>query len=76
MKTMTVRNVPDSIYKQLTEWACANNRSLQEQVRHLLVQEVKLHKPSALEAAAAARKRLKGRALGNVVVDIREDREQ
>ena len=73
---MTVRNVPDNVYKHLTEWACANNRSLQEQVRYLLVQEVKLHKPSALEAAAAARKRLKGRSLGNVVTDIREYREQ
>ncbi len=76
MKTLTVRNVPDTVYEQLADWARENHRSLQEQARHLLEMNVKLRCPCVLEAAAAYRVRLAGRQLGNVVEDIRRERER
>ena len=74
MKTLTVRNVPDTVYKKLTAWARQNHRSLQEQLQHLLEQEVKLHETSVLEAAGQYRTRLCGRDLGDSVADVQEDR--
>lgn len=76
MKTLTVRNVPDTVYDQLADWARENHRSLQEQARHLLEMNVKLRSPCVLEEAAAYRVRLAGRQLGNVVEDIRRERER
>jgi hypothetical protein len=76
MKTLTVRNVSDTVYLRLADWARTNRRSLQEQVLHVLEQETRLHETSLLEDAAACRARLAGRKLGNVVTDIRKDRQR
>lgn len=77
MKTITVRNVADDIYQKLVEWSKVNHRSLQEQVRHILDQEVRLTRPSCLERAKSWRRELRGRCLGaDVVESIREDRDR
>lgn len=74
MKTLTIRNVPETVHAQLAEWAEDNHRSLQEQARHLLEMNVKLQATCVMEAAAAYRARLAGRKLGNIVEDIRKER--
>jgi hypothetical protein len=74
MKTLTVRNVPDAVYQKLSDWARGNRRSLQEQLLYLLEEEVKLHHGSVMEAAEEYRTKLRGRQLGNIVGELREDR--
>ena len=74
MKTLTVRNVPESVYSGLTDWARESHRSLQEQVRHVLEENVQLRSVSVVEAARAYRAKMASRHLGNVVNDVREDR--
>ena len=76
MKTLTVRKVPDDVYARLTDWAKTNHRSLQEQVRHLLEEEVKLHETGIMEAAANYRTRLEKQQLTDVVEDLRGDRKR
>ncbi len=74
MKTLSIRGVPDEVYSRLAEWAKENRRSLQEQVRYVLEQEVRLNETSVMAAAAEYRVKLAGRDLGNVVEDVRKDR--
>ncbi len=74
MKTLTVRNVPDAVYAGLADWARASHRSLQEQVRHLLEEDVRLRGVSVVESAQAYRTKIASRQLGDVVADVREDR--
>jgi hypothetical protein len=74
VKTITVRNVPDTVYSELAAWARGSHRSLQEQVRHLLEEDVKLRGTSIMESAGAYRAKLASRELANVVDDVREDR--
>ena len=74
MRTLTIRNVPDTVYSELAEWAQESHRSLQEQVRHLLEEDVRLRSLSAMESAQAYRMKIASRTLGNVVEDVREDR--
>lgn len=74
MRTLTIRNVPDTVYSELAEWARESHRSLQEQVRHLLEEDVRLRSLSAMESAQAYRMKIASRTLGNVVEDVREDR--
>ena len=52
MKSISLRNVPDTVYSTLQEMARANHRSLQEQIKYILEQEVGLAKGSPLAAAA------------------------
>lgn len=40
MANMTVRNLPDDIYSHLRDRAAANRRSLEAEVRSILVQSV------------------------------------
>lgn len=76
MKTLTVRNVPDTVYAQLADWAKVSHRSLQEQVRYLLEEDVKLQGMCVMEAAETYRTRLASRELGSVVEDVRADRQR
>lgn len=76
MKSLSVRNIPDDIYKALKNLAKLNHRSLQEQVRYLLAMQVRLISPSPLAEAKNWRNKLKNRMLGNTIDDIREDRKQ
>ena len=76
MKAISVRNVPDHIYSGLQIIAKKNRRSLQEQIKLILEQEVELGNRSFLAAAADWRKRLEGRDLGDTVKTVRKDRER
>ena len=76
MKSISLRNVPDNVYKALQEMARENHRSLQEQIKYLLEQEAGLVRGSPLAAASNWRKRLKGREFRDTVKMIRQDREK
>ena len=74
MRSLSVRNLPDTVYEAIKSMAESNHRSMQEQVRYLLEQEVKLVAGSPLYAAREWRERLADRTLANTVADVREDR--
>jgi len=75
MKTMTIRNIPDRVYDEITKNAQAEHRSLQEQVRYILTNEAALRSGSVCEKAAEYRTKLTGRASEKSVVDdLQEDR--
>jgi plasmid stability protein len=75
MKTMTIRNLPEEVYSGLQDMARSNHRSLQEQVRLMLIEEVRLRRQSVCEQAGSYRARLIGRiSAKSVVDDIKEDR--
>ena len=76
MKSISIRNVPDTVYTALQEMARANHRSLQEQIKCILEQEASLVKGSPLAAAANWRKRFKGRKFTDTVKMIRQDRKR
>ncbi|MFT5241888.1 MAG: plasmid stability protein [Candidatus Promineifilaceae bacterium] len=77
MKSMTIRNLPDPIYDGLATSAKAEHRSLQEQVRYILTNDVELRSRSVCEKAAEYRTKLAGRKTEkSVVADLREDRER
>jgi plasmid stability protein len=77
MKTMTIRNIPDKVYDALVESANAEHRSLQEQVRCILINDVNLRAGSVCEKAAEYRTKLSGRiSEQSLVDDLREDRER
>jgi predicted CopG family antitoxin len=75
MKSISIRNVPDNVYRALQEMAKKNRRSLQEQVKFFLERELKLSNRSFLAGAAGWRKRLKGRKLKDTEKMVRKDRE-
>ena len=74
MKAISVRNVPDHVYTGLQVLAKKNRRSLQEQIKLILEQEVELANRSFLAGAAEWRKRLQGRGLNDTVAMLRKDR--
>jgi hypothetical protein len=75
-KSISIRNVPEHIYAGLQAMAKKNRRSLQEQIKLILEQEVELTNRSFLAVAAEWRKRLEGRSLRDTVNMVREDRER
>jgi plasmid stability protein len=76
MKAISIRNVPDHIYAGLQNMAKANHRSLQEQIKVILEQEVNLSNRSFLAGASKWRKRLQGRNFSDTVVTIQKDRQR
>jgi plasmid stability protein len=76
MKTLTIRNVPDEVHAELAAWATESRRSLQEQVLYLIEEDVKLRAGTVMESVADYRARLAMRELGNVVQDVRGDRDR
>ncbi len=76
MKAISIRNVPDDVYAGLQKLAKTNRRSLQEQIKIILEQEVKLDKRSFLAESAKWRKKFQGRQFKNTVTDIRKDRQR
>ena len=76
MKAISLRNVPENVYAGLQAMAQANRRSLQEQVKLILEQEVNMANRSFLTNAADWRKRLEKRAIKDTVKSIREDRDR
>ena len=76
MKAISIRNVPDHLYTGLQSIAKKNRRSLQEQIKLILEQEIKLVNRSFLAVAAQWRKQLQGRSLTDTVTSVRKDRER
>lgn len=74
MKTMTVRGIDEHVYQTLHDWAALNHRSFQEQVRFILEREVRMTRSGALAGARNWRRRLQGRPWGDLVQDVREER--
>ncbi|MCK6526319.1 hypothetical protein L6R50_01730 [Myxococcota bacterium] len=76
LKVITVRNVPDDLYRTLARLAERNRRSLQQQVLVLLEQARVYDRDSPVERARAMRRRFAGRALGDTVAEVRAERER
>lgn len=76
MKTMTVRNIPDDLYEDLKRLARRNRRSIQQQTLVLLQRARLLAGPDPVREAARIRESLCGRDLGDVVADVREERDR
>jgi len=74
MKVITIRNVPDDLYRVITRIAKRNRRSIQQQVLTIIERVRILDHESPVEKAMALRERLSGRKLGNTVEEIREER--
>ena len=74
MAAITIRNVPDDLYRTLVKIAGRNRRSLQQQLLVLLEQARVLDADSPLDNAAKIRRRLANRKLGNSVAELREER--
>lgn len=76
MKAMSLRNIPEDVYRGLQKMAKSNRRSLQEQTKYLLEQEIKLRRGSFVSKATTWRDRLMGRSFSNTIKNIREDRQR
>jgi plasmid stability protein len=76
MKAISIRNVPDNVYKALQQMAKQNRRSLQEQIKFILEQELKLSDRSFLARAAEWRRLLKAHKFSDIEKMVREDRER
>ena len=76
MKAVSIRNIPDEIYAGLQAMAKLNRRSLQEQIKLILEQEVALATPSFLARSAQWRRKLQGRKSSDIVALLRKDRER
>ena len=74
MKSLTIRNIPDDLYRVITRIAQRNRRSIQQQILTILEKARVLDSESPVERAKAIRKRLEGRKLGNTVEEIRKER--
>ncbi len=76
MRVMTIRNVPDELYRSLALRAERNRRSLQQEALLLLERAQVLERTDAIANARAMRQRLSGRQLGDTVRELREERER
>ena len=74
MKAMTIRNIPDDLYRTITRIAQRNRRSIQQQVLSILDRARILDGESPVERAAVIRQRLEGRELGKTVEELRKER--
>ncbi len=74
MKVLTIRSVPDEVYFTIKKWAKLNRRSMQEQLKYILEQEVQLVRSSPGFSARKWRDRFKDRDWGDISDDIRKER--
>jgi plasmid stability protein len=74
MKVITIRNIPDDLYRVITRLANRNRRSIQQQVLTILDRARIFDKESPVEKAREIRKHLETRELGSCVDEIREER--
>ncbi len=74
MKALTIRNIPEDLYRVITRLAQRNRRSIQQQVLTILERARMLDIQPPTDRARKIRERLKGRKLGNVLNDIRKER--
>ncbi len=76
MKVITVRQIPDDLYRAIADLARKNRRSIQQQVLMLLEQARVSTDPSPVALARSIREGLAGRCLGKTVEEIRKERER
>ena len=76
MKALTIRDVDDQVYRRLQEIARLNRRSLQAQIKLILEREVQLSQGSHARKVQEWRQRLADRPWGDIVSDIRRERER
>lgn len=76
MKALTIRGVDEQTYRGLRKMARANQRSLQAQVKLILEREVQLTQGRQSHQAQEWRQKLADRYWGNIVDDIRRERER
>jgi plasmid stability protein len=74
MKVITIRNVPDDLYRAISRLAKRNRRSIQQQVLTILDRVRILDNDPPVEKAKEIRKRLANRELGDSVEEIRQER--
>ena len=74
MKALTIRNIPDDLHRVITRLAQRNRRSIQQQVLTILERARILDIQPPSDRAKEIRNRLDGRKLGNMVNDIRKER--
>jgi predicted CopG family antitoxin len=76
MKTMTIRSIPDDVYETLKSLAQAEHRSLQEQILNVIEREANLIRGTSLHRALQWRRKLARRRCGDIVEDIRSERQR
>ena len=78
MGSLTIRDLDDGVIDRLKAQARANQRSLEGEVRHLLVREASEHLRTAefLERADALAATTSGRRQTDSAILIREDRDR
>ena len=74
MKSLTIRNIPDDLYKIIVNMAKTNHRSIQQQVLFIIERARMFSYSSPVEKAKDIRQRLQGRELGNTIKEIEEER--
>jgi len=74
MKVLTIRNIPDDLYRVISRIAKRNRRSIQQQVLTIIEHARVLDNESPVAKAMEIRGRFAGRELGNTVEEIREER--
>lgn len=74
MKSLTIRNIPDDLYKIIVNMAKSNHRSIQQQVLFIIERARMFSYRSPVERAKDIRQRLQGRELGDTIKEIEEER--
>ena len=74
MKSLTIRNIPDDLYKIIVNMAKSNHRSIQQQILCILERARIFSNRSPVERAKDIRHRLLGRKLGDTIKEIKEER--
>lgn len=74
MKALTIRNIPDDLYRVIVKLAKRNRRSIQQQTLVLLDRARALDMSPPTETARNIRLRLSGRHLGDTVKEVHQER--
>ena len=74
MKALTIRNIPDDLYRIISSMARRNRRSIQQQVLCILDRARVLSSESPVKRAMTIRQNLEGRELGDTVDEVRKER--
>ena len=76
MPQLTVRNLPDDVYRRLKDRARINHRSLEAEVRAILEAGVRPDRRALVAQARALQASLLRPYTGDPVKEIREDRDR
>jgi plasmid stability protein len=76
MATLTIRNLDPRVYERLKERARASKRSLEAEARTILEGAAFPDRAEFVRRINAIRAKFEGKYRGDVVADIREDRDR